>query len=318
MKRPIALIAMLVVAAASHAAGTSEPVTGTLTSVGSDTASTLVAHWAAAFHARHPLARVQAQATGSASAPIALIEGAADLGPMSRPMTAAEERAFITRFGHAPTRVVAAHDAIAVFVHPDNPLARISLAGLDAIYSSTRRCAGATPYRLWTDLDRAWHAAPATPILAIGRDAGSGTHELFREIALCGGDYRREVIAWPGNGAVVAGVAANVNAIGYAGAVYANGLVRTLAVARDDTGPAVLPDPAAIASGAYPLSRTIGIYVNRRPGQPLAALPQAFIEYILSDEGQRLVRSGGFVPLAADELQRQREALHSTQPVDPR
>jgi phosphate transport system substrate-binding protein len=309
------LIAALLAIARADGARADEALAGTLTSVGSDTAGTLVARWAGAFHARHPLARIQAQAPGSASAPIALIEGAADLGPMSRPMTAAEEQAFSARFGYAPTRIVVAHDAIAVFVHPDNPLERITLAGLDSIYSSTHAC-GDPDRRRWGDVDGLAQPPRERPILAIGRDSGSGTHELFRALVLCGGRYRPEVVAWPGNGAVVAGVAGNRNAIGYAGAGYVNGLVRTLAIARGDRSEAVLPDARSIASGAYPLARTIAIYVNRRPGQALAPLPRAFIEYILSDDGQQLVRDEGFVPLDAEEARRQRESLPSPQTVD--
>ena len=315
-------VAVLVFALATAGAGArdttaGESIAGTLTSVGSDTAGTLVAHWAAAFRARHPQARIQAQAMGSASAPIALIEGAADLGPMSRPMDDAEEQAFLARFGYAPTRIVVAHDAIAVFVHPDNPLARITLADIDAIYSSTRACGEAQPLRRWNAVAGATADPGGPPILAVGRDAGSGTHALFREIALCGGRYRPEVVAWPGNGAVVATVAAHPNAIGYAGAGYVNGLVRTLPVARAAGDDAVAPDAAAVAGGRYPLARTIQVYVNRRPGQPLAPLPRAFIEYMLSDDGQQLVRNEGFIPLDADEARVQRESLHPTRTADP-
>jgi phosphate transport system substrate-binding protein len=225
-------------------------------------------------------------------------------------MNAREEADFRTRFGYAPTGVVVAHDAIAVFVHPDNPRSRITLTELDAIYSSTRNCGAERPVRSWSELE-APSASPAapSPILAIGRDSGSGTHELFREITLCGGRYRAEVVAWPGNGAVVATVARNPEAIGYAGLGYVNGLVRTLAVARVGADAAILPDAQTVASGSYPLARAIHVYVNRRPHQPLAPLPRAFIAYILSEEGQQLVRHEGFIPLNADEVREQRASL---------
>ena len=298
---------LALIATAAHGV---ESANGTLTSVGSDTASALMTRWAAGFRAHHPGARIQAQGSGSASAPIALIEGAADLGPMSRPMSASEEAAFYARFGYAATGFVVAHDAIAVFVHPDNPRTRITLPELDAIYSSTHTCAAEQPVRRWSELD-APAAAPAMtlPILATGRDSGSGTHELFREIALCGGRYRPEVIAWPGNGAVVATVAGNPEAIGYAGLGYVNGLVRTLAVARDDAEAATKPDARSVSSGRYPLTRAIRVYVNRRPNQSLAPLPRTFIAYILSDEGQQLVRHEGFIPLDANEVREQRASL---------
>lgn len=300
----------LVLALATSAASAADSISGTLTSVGSDTASALMTRWAAGFQASHPAARIQAQGSGSASAPIALIEGAADLGPMSRPMSSREEAAFRARFGYAPTGFVVAHDAIAVFVHPDNPRSRITLAELDAIYSSTRACGATQGVRRWAELD-ARTIAPGMqpPILATGRDYGSGTHELFREIALCDGRYRSEVIAWPGNGAVVATVARNPEAIGYAGLGYVNGLVKTLAVARDAADAATSPNAQTIASGRYPLARAIRIYANQRPHQPLAPLPRAFIAYILSHEGQQLVRHEGFIPLDVDEAREQRALL---------
>ncbi|MFI4968846.1 MAG: PstS family phosphate ABC transporter substrate-binding protein [Lysobacterales bacterium] len=285
-------------------------LSGSLTSVGSDTASALVTRWASAFQAQHPGARIQVQAPGSASAPIALIEGAADLGSMSRPMNAGEQSRFAARYGYPPTEVVVARDAIVVFVHPDNPLTRITLADLDAIYSATRRCGRARAIRRWSDLEPAANAAiGATPLLATGRNASSGTHELFRESALCGGEYRPDVIAWPGNGAVVATVAANRGAIGYAGIGYVNGLVKPLALARSGTEVAIAPDLANVTQGRYPLSRALYVYVNRRPGRALAALPDAFLAYALSDAGQALVAREGFVPLGVEERRAQLAAL---------
>jgi len=294
------LVAALLALACAIApdARAADALRGTLTSVGSDTMSVLVTLWAADFQARHPGAHVQAQAAGSASAPAALIEGAADIGSMSRPMSEAEIAAFRVRYGYAPLRIDVAHDAIAIFVHPDNPMTRITLAQIDAIWSRERRCANA-----------AVGGVIARGLLVNGRDASSGTYELFRETALCGGSYRPDVIAWPGNGAVIAAVATQRNAIGYAGAGYVNALVKPLAVARNDAGEAVAPDAAEIASGRYPLKRTLYFYVNRKPDRALAALPAAFLDYALSAQGQRLLPRAGFVALGDEELSRQRDAL---------
>lgn len=299
---------ILTCAAADVAAATA--LSGSLTSVGSDTASALIAGWAVDFQAAHPGVRVQVQASGSASAPIALIEGAADIGTMSRAMDARERAAFERRHGHPPLGLVIAHDAIAVFVHPDNPRTRITLAELDAIYSADRLCGGPEALRRWdAPVPATGSAVDRLPILAIGRDTGSGTNSLFREIALCGGPYQPQVIAWPGNGAVVAAVASNPEAIGYAGAGYANGLVRTLAVAHDGADEAALPDEHAVASGRYPLSRALHVYVNRAAGEPLAALPAAFLQHALSNAGQARVRGAGFVPLTEAERLAQRALL---------
>lgn len=302
-KLALALACVMPVAASAA----EDPVAGTLTSVGSDTASTLVTRWASAFTELHPLARVQIQAVGSASAPTALLEGAADLGSMSRPMSEVELATFQARYGYPPTRLVVARDAIAVFVHPSNPQRRISLAQLDAIYSSSRRCGAAVSVRTWKNGDDMGGAAPS--ILAIGRNQASGTFEVFRETALCGGDYRPEIIAWPGSGAVVATVAEHRSAIGYSGVGYVNGLVKVLAIARDDGDAGTLPDSASVTAGTYPLSRDLYLYLNRRPQHRLARLPSAFIDFALSDAGQALVVQEGFLPLAADERAVQRATL---------
>lgn len=308
MKRLAATLAMAAGLALAAAADAADLPEGALTIVGSDSLSPLVARWAAAFHAAHPQIRIQAHGAGSASAPAALASGAADFGTMSRPMSPAETAAFAARYGREPTGIVVAHDAIAVFVHPDNPLRRLTLPQLDAMYSDTRRCGAGRAIRTWADLGEA-DFEPARPLLASGRNDASGTHELFREVALCGGAYRAGIVAWPGNGAVVATVAGNREAIGYAGVGYVNALVRPLALARDDADAGVLPERAAVAAGRYPLARPALIYFNRAPGRAPRAAQAAFLAYVLSDAGQAQVRQEGLFELDAAERAAQRAAL---------
>lgn len=248
-------------------------LSGSLTRVGSDTESALVTRWPSAFQrVQYPGARIQVPASSSGSAPIAMIEGAADLGSTSR---------------YPPTEAVVARDATVVFVHPDNPLRRITLADLEAIASATRRCGRARAIRRRSDLESAANAA--LPLAATGRNASSGTHELFCEPAPCGDEYRPHVIAWPGNGTTVATVAGNRGAIGYVGIGYVNGLVKPLALARRGTELAIAHDLANVTRERYPLSRDPHVYVNRRPRRALAALPAAFLAYALSDASQALV-----------------------------
>ncbi|MGH8173506.1 MAG: substrate-binding domain-containing protein, partial [Rhodanobacteraceae bacterium] len=125
-----ALAALMLIALAFRPAQAA--VSGTLTIVGSDTLSTLVLRWIDAFRAQHRDALIQLQTPGSASAPIALLEGAADIGAMSRAMNTQELTAFHDRFGYEPTAIIVARDAIVVFVHPDNPLTAITRSQLDA------------------------------------------------------------------------------------------------------------------------------------------------------------------------------------------
>jgi len=288
-------------------------LSGTLTIVGSDTVSALVLRWIDAFRAQHPQALIQLQTPGSASAPIALLEGAADIGPMSRPMNDQEVAAFQNRFGYAPTRIVVAHDAIVVFVHPDNPLKAITRKQLDAIYSATLRCGADAPLTTWSGLGIAGDASIAGKrILATGRNSASGTHEFFREQALCGGEYRPDVVVWPGHGATVAAVAGNREAIGYAGIGYVNGLVKPLAFAPSDDAPAVEPVMENVMDGDYALARPLYFYVNQPPGRAPAALPATFLGYVLSDEGQALVAQEGFLPATRNERNTQQTLIRAT------
>lgn len=301
-------IALAVLPIAATAA-TPDPIAGALTIVGSDTISALVLRWSDAFRQAHPHVRVQIQAPGSASAPIALLEGAADIGMMSRPMSEEESQTFQRRFGYAPTRVAVAHDAIVVFVNPDNPLKAITRRQLDAIYSSTLRCGGGPSA---TD----WHAVgadePNLHILATGRNSASGTSEFFREIALCGGDYRPDVVVWPGHGATVAAVAGNREAIGYAGIGYVNSLVKALAYAPDDTSPAVAPVMENVMNGDYALSRLLYLYVNQPPDRAPALLPAAFLSYVLSAGAQALIAEEGFLPLSPAEREAETHLIRAT------
>ena len=308
MSARAAVFALLAALVTSNAGA--DAVSGSLTIVGSDTLSTLVLRWSDTFRAQHPGVSIQLQTPGSASAPIALLEGAADIGAMSRPMSDDESARFRDRFGYAPTGIEVAHDAIVVFVHPDNPLASITRQQLDAIYSGTRRCGAATAVDRWNAIEAAPDDAGGARILATGRNSASGTSEFFRERALCGGEYRADVVVWPGHGATVAAVAGNRDAIGYAGIGYVNGLVKPLAYAAGDGTPPVAPVMANVMNGDYPLARPLYLYVNRPPDRAPAPLPAAFLAYVLSDEAQAEVAEDGFLPLAENERDAQNRLIH--------
>jgi phosphate transport system substrate-binding protein len=229
---------------------------------------------------------------------------------MSRPMSEDESQTFQRRFGYAPTRVAVAHDAIVVFVNPDNPLKTITRRQLDAIYSSTFRCGAAAAVTRWNALGPP--GEPAAHILATGRNSASGTSEFFREIALCGGDYRPDVVVWPGHGATVAAVAGNREAIGYAGIGYVNGLVKALAYAPDDNAAAVAPVMENVMNGDYALSRLLYLYVNQPPDRAPAPLPAAFLSYVLSAGAQALIAEEGFLPLSPAEREAETHLIRAT------
>jgi phosphate transport system substrate-binding protein len=268
---------------------------GKLVSTGSDTLGALVSLWAQALMREHPELTVQVRAIGSSAAPTALLEGTADIGPMSRPMSDAERARFRARYGYAPTAIPVARDVLAVFVHRDNPLHSIDVRALDAVFSATRRCGAATPLRSWGELglDQRWHRRP---VARYGRTAASGTYGFFREQLLCGGDYAAGVNRLVGSAAVVRAVAGDIAGIGYASAGFLDSSVRRLRV-LDSQG------------GERALSRELYLYVNRPPGAALPASVSAFVAQALSDDGQRLVRLSGYAALAAADLRRLRAGL---------
>src|SRR5436309_2731546 len=117
-------------------------VSGNLNSIGSDTLNNLMTLWAEGFKALYPNVNVQIEGKGSATAPPALIEGTAQLGPMSRPMKQEELDAFEKKYGYKPTEIKVSVDALAVFVPKDNPVKGLTLTQVDSIFSSTRKRGG--------------------------------------------------------------------------------------------------------------------------------------------------------------------------------
>ncbi|PMR71185.1 PstS family phosphate ABC transporter substrate-binding protein [Halomonas heilongjiangensis] len=282
-----------------------DEVVGTLGAVGSDTLAGLMLRWGEQLTDRHPGVRLQLQASGSASAPPALMAGTTRLGPMSRAMSDAERGDFVEHHGYPPVAIEVARDALVVVVHRHNPLEGLRLTEVDAIFSDTRRCGGEQAITRWRELGI---ERPDGPLALHGRNAASGTYGLFRQRALCNGDFRVRLDEHPGSAAVVAAVAASPRAIGYAGRNHLTAGVRALTLV-DAEGNAYRPDPERVRQGDYPLSRTLYLYLNLPPGQALPGPERAFVELILSPEGQETVTELGFVALPQATLERQRRRL---------
>lgn len=299
------LAAGLLLISLAVAPAQAEQVAGTLGTVGSDTMAGLMLRWGEALNRQHPGIRLQLQASGSASAPPALVAGTTRLGPMSRPMNGAERRAFIERHGYPPRELAVARDALVVVVHRHNSLESLGHRELDAIFSDSRRCGADQEIDRWQQLGV---DEPEGRIRLHGRNAASGTQGLFRRVALCDGLFRPEVNEHPGSAAVVASVAEDPRAIGYAGLNHLTPGVKALAF-RDASGVGHLPDPEAVRHGDYALSRDLYLYLNLPPGEPLPAAERAFVSLVLSPRGQAIVEELGFVALPEPTLKRQRRGL---------
>lgn len=270
-------------------------LSGNLSSAGSDTLADLMSLWAEDFRQLYPNVNLQIQAVGSASAPTALAAGAAQLGPMSRAMKASEIAVFEQRYGYPPLAIPVAVDALVVLVHQDNPLPGLTLKQLDAIFSQTYRCGAAAEIANWGELGLTggWQTRS---LQRYGRNSASGTYGYFKQRALCGGDFLARVNEFPGSSSVVQAVAGALNGIGYASSGFRASGVRVVPLA--EAGNAfLLPSRENVRSGRYPLSRYLYIYLNKAPNQPLEPLTAAFLDRVLSPEGQALVSQHGYLPL---------------------
>ena len=282
-------------------------VDGSLNSIGSDTLNNLMTYWAEAFGKIYPNVKIQVEGKGSATAPPALTEGTAQLGPMSRKMKPEEEDAFEKKHGFKPTRISVALDCLAVYVHKDNPIEGLTLAQLDCIFSKTRK-SGFQEITTWgqVGLTGQWETMPMS---LYGRNSASGTYAYFKEHVLLKGDYKDTVKEQPGSAAVVNGVAADRAGIGYSGIGYRTSEVRAIPLAKDGKSPVVEPTFANAMKGAYPLGRTLYIYVAKEPGKPLPKLIEEFLKFVLSAEGQGIVEKDGFGPLPVKVVDKQLDLL---------
>jgi phosphate transport system substrate-binding protein len=271
-------------------------VSGNLKSIGSDTMNNLMALWAEGFAKHYPNVKVEVEGKGSATAPPALVSGTAHFGPMSRPMKDAELDAFEKKFGYKPAAVRTSFDALAVYVHKDNPIASMTMQQVDAIFSKTRRGGYPKDIKTWGDLGLTGEWADQ-PISLYGRNSASGTYGYFKEHALFKGDYKDEVKEQPGSSSVVQGVASDKYAIGYSGIGYKTADVRAVPLAAKEGETAYEADMDNVYSGDYPLARFLLLYVNKKPGEKLDPLRGEFLRFVLSKEGQEVVIKDGYLPI---------------------
>ena len=283
-------------------------VSGNLSSVGSDTLANLMTLWAEDFKRNYPNVNIQIQAAGSSTAPPALTEGTSNFGPMSRKMKDKELGAFEAKYGYKPTAVPVAIDALAVFVHKDNPIEGLSIPQLDAIFSSTRKCGAPSDAKVWGDLGLtgAW---TRRDIQLFGRNSVSGTYGYYKSKALCKGDYKNTVNEQPGSASVVQSVSTSINGIGYSGIGYRTSSVRLLPLSKKEGQPFVEANAENSISGDYPLARYLYMYVNKAPNKPLTPLEAEFIKQVLSKQGQEVVMKDGYITLPAKVAERVLKSL---------
>jgi phosphate transport system substrate-binding protein len=273
-------------------------ISGSLKSIGSDTLNNLMTLWSEGFRAQYPNVKIEIEGKGSSTAPPALVAGTAHFGPMSRPMKAQEIEDFEKRHGYKPTAVRGAVDALAVFVHKDNPIRCLSLQQVDAIFSKTRKGGLASDIRTWGEVGLSGDWANKS-ISLYGRNSASGTYGYFKEVALFDGDYKDSVKEQPGSSTVVQGVATDKVAIGYSGVGYKTADVRTVPISSQTGAECYDATDDNAYSGLYPISRFLYIYLNKDPNRPLDPLRAEFLKYVFSKQGQEAVVKDGYYPVTA-------------------
>jgi phosphate transport system substrate-binding protein len=261
------------------------PVSMTIVNVGSDTMVNLALAWAEAYHEVHPEFSISVTGGGSGTGIAALINGSTDIANASREMKE-EERQEASRRGAEPVEHMVAMDAIAVVVNPGNPVDQLSIPQIADIFVGRT-----TNWQAVGGEDR--------PIVLASRESNSGTYIYFLENVVRRGEkdnedlFSPEALLLPSSEVIGLEVAQNPNAIGYDGLGYVTPQQKTLRVAVDQAGPFVPPTIETVNDGTYPIARPLYMYTS---GEATGAIKE-YLDWIVSDEGQRIVAELGFVPL---------------------
>ena len=252
---------------------------GSVTIKGSDTMVILGQRWAEEYMKKHSDATMQVTGGGSGTGISALINGTTDVCQSSRPMSSAEKEKLRDRYQTTGVEIPVARDGLSVYVNESNPMTEISMDQLKQVFTGK--------VTNWKDL-----GGPDSKIVVYSRENSSGTYVFFKEHVLKGADYTVRAQTMPGTAAVVNAVAKEKFAIGYGGAAYAKG-IKILKVKKDANSPGVLPDLANVKDGSYALSRPLFFYLRNKPTGDI----KAFIDWVLSPEGQAIVSKVGYFPV---------------------
>jgi phosphate transport system substrate-binding protein len=251
-----------------------------ITAKGSDTMVILSQKWAETYMAAHPGQTIQVTGGGTGTGFAALQNQQTDLCNASRKIKAKEIETCIKAFGKRPTEYKVALDGLSVYVNSDNPVKELSIPQLESIFTGK--------IRNWKDVGGA-----DMPITIYSRENSSGTYEFFKEHVLKGKDFAASAQTQPGTAAVLQAVASDKKGIGYGGAAYGAG-AKHLLIKKDDVSPAIEPTQENVIKGTYPIWRYLFIYVNPALDKGDVA---AYLNWIRSDEGQKVVKDVGYFPL---------------------
>jgi len=268
---------------------TPAPAGTTIQVKGSDTMVNVAQAWAEEYKAAAPQVDVEVSGGGSGVGIAALERGTIDIANSSRNMKPEEIEQAKRNTGKEPKEFIVAYDALAVYVHKDNPIGEITLDQLAEIFAE-----GGTITK-WSQLGVTLAGGGDDEIVRVSRQSSSGTYEFFREHVLANRDFKLGSRDMNGSKEVVELVANTKTAIGFSGMGYATPGIKMLKLASKAGEPAVEPSVANTLNKSYPLARSLLLYTL---GEPEGAV-KGYIEWILSPAGQKIVEENGYVPVPA-------------------
>ncbi len=258
---------------------------------GSDTMVNLAQAWAETYTEIDSTVSIEVSGGGSGTGIAALINGTVDIANSSRKLEEGEKARAQQNTGKEPQEYMVGYDAMAIFVHKNNPLEEITLEQLADIYGESAKITK------WSQLGVQNAGCAKDEIIRVSRQNNSGTYHYFRETVLGKGhDFKLGSVDMNGSKDVVELVSKTPCAIGYSGMGYATDEVKMLHVTKKKGEPAYAPTLETALNHTYPISRPLYMYTS---GEPSAHVKK-YLDWLHSDAGQKIVEENGYVPLPKD------------------
>jgi len=276
------VMALLIAACSRPESGSSR---GLIENKGSDTLVNVAQAWAETYQTVNPTVAVAVTGGGSGTGIAALLNGTVDIANSSRQIKDSEMTSLVEA-GHAPVEYVVGYDALAIYLHPDNPINEISLEQLRGIY------ADGGLLEKWSQLGVKVPGCDSDEIIRVSRQNNSGTYAYFRDAVLEKDDFKLGSRDMHGSKDVVDLVMHTACAIGYSGLAYTIDEVKMPCVTSSPDSDCVAPSVETAIDGSYPIARPLFMYTA---GQAEGAVAE-YLNWIMSDEGQCIILDKGYAP----------------------
>jgi len=290
----------------------------------SDTTYYVVSRWILGFTHYYPKIVFNCEVVGSGIAGPCLADNSCAFSIVGREMLLAEQDIFYSVYPYPPFEfpvaggsyaALAFTDGMTFMVHPTNPLTSVTLAQLDAAFSTTRNRRYVTDITTWGQLGVTDDIWKDRPINLIGVQIPNGFEYFLNRTVLLGGKWKQNITTRPTVFELATLVSEDPNSLGYTGLSFLNATVKQLSLSEGGGWPYTSDenfvnwDKKNVCDRTFPLSRLIYLYANKKPGETLDPVIKEFLTYILSYEGQRAVQDDMiFLPLnakVANELRKQ-------------